>query len=83
MGAHGLIAAYHHRLVEVGIDNFALVERQFDPLPIRLIVLIGVGNAVHGNGCCVQVDVEADYPCAWWITSPLGTTRGRYDEYSS
>jgi hypothetical protein len=25
----------------------------------------------------------ADGPCAWWITSPLGTPRGRYDEYSS
>jgi hypothetical protein len=22
-------------------------------------------------------------PCAWWMTSPLGTPRGRYDEYSS
>jgi hypothetical protein len=31
---------------------------------------------------CV-VDVEADCPCAWWITSLLGTPRGRYDEYSS
>jgi hypothetical protein len=27
--------------------------------------------------------VGADCPCAWWITSPLGTPRGRYDEYSS
>jgi hypothetical protein len=25
----------------------------------------------------------ADSPCAWWMTSPLGTPRGRYDEYSS
>jgi hypothetical protein len=24
-----------------------------------------------------------DSPCAWWMTSPLGTPRGRYDEYSS
>jgi hypothetical protein len=23
------------------------------------------------------------FPCAWWITSQLGTPRGRYDEYSS
>jgi hypothetical protein len=30
---------------------------------------------------CVD-DVGADCPCAWWITSPLGTPRGRYDEYS-
>jgi hypothetical protein len=22
-------------------------------------------------------------PCAWWTTSPLGTPRGRCDEYSS
>jgi hypothetical protein len=22
-------------------------------------------------------------PCAWWMTSQLGTPRGRYDEYSS
>jgi hypothetical protein len=29
------------------------------------------------------VNVGADSPCAWWITSPLGTPRGRYDEYSS
>jgi hypothetical protein len=29
------------------------------------------------------VDVGANCPCAWWITSPLGTPRGRYDEYSS
>jgi hypothetical protein len=50
MRAHGLLAADHHRLVEVGIDNFALVERQLDPLPICVIVLIGIGNAVHGNG---------------------------------
>jgi hypothetical protein len=28
------------------------------------------------------VDVEADCPCAWWLTSPLGTPRGRYDECS-
>jgi hypothetical protein len=27
MRAHGLLAADHHRLVEVGIDDFALVER--------------------------------------------------------
>jgi hypothetical protein len=25
----------------------------------------------------------ANSPCAWWMTSPLGTPRGRYDEYSS
>jgi hypothetical protein len=49
MGAHGLVAAYHHRLVEVGIEDFALIERQLDPLPIRHIVLIGAGNAIHGN----------------------------------
>jgi hypothetical protein len=23
------------------------------------------------------------FPCAWWMTSQLGTLRGRYDEYSS
>jgi hypothetical protein len=28
------------------------------------------------------VDVGAVSPCAWWITSPLGTPRGRYDECS-
>jgi hypothetical protein len=28
------------------------------------------------------VDVGADSPCAWWITSLLGTPRGRYDKYS-
>jgi hypothetical protein len=50
MRGHGLLAADHHRLVEVGIDNFALVERHLDPLPICVIVLIGAGNAVHGNG---------------------------------
>jgi hypothetical protein len=36
--------------------------------------------------CCVWwcvVDVGADCPCAWWITSPLETPRGRYDECSS
>jgi hypothetical protein len=42
--------ANHHRLVEVGIDDFALVERQLDPLPRCVKVLIGTGNAVHGNG---------------------------------
>jgi hypothetical protein len=36
--AHGLLAADHHRLVEVGIDDFALIERQLDPLPICVIV---------------------------------------------
>jgi hypothetical protein len=50
MHAHGLLAADHHRLVEVGIADFALVERQLDPLPICVIVLIGTGNVVHGNG---------------------------------
>jgi hypothetical protein len=40
----------HHRLVEVGINNFALVERQLDMLPICVIALIGADNAVHGNG---------------------------------
>jgi hypothetical protein len=50
MRAHGLLTADHHRLVEVGIDNFALVECQVDPLPICVIVLIGAGNAVDGNG---------------------------------
>jgi hypothetical protein len=28
------------------------------------------------------VDVGAVSPCAWWLTSPLGTPRGRYDECS-
>jgi hypothetical protein len=50
MRSHGLLAADHHRLVEVGIDDFALVERQLNPLPICVKVLIGAGNAVHGNG---------------------------------
>jgi hypothetical protein len=50
MRAHGLLAADHYHLVEVGIDDFALVERQLDLLPICVIVLIGAGNAVHGNG---------------------------------
>jgi hypothetical protein len=50
MHGHGLLAADHHSLVEEGIDDFALVERQLDPLPICVIVLIGAGNAVHGNG---------------------------------
>jgi hypothetical protein len=50
MRAHGLLTADHPRLVEVGIDDFALVERQLDPLPICVIVLIGADNAIHGNG---------------------------------
>jgi hypothetical protein len=50
MRGHGLLAADHHRLVEVGIDDFALVERHLNPLPICVKVLIGTGNAVHGNG---------------------------------
>jgi hypothetical protein len=50
MGAHCLVAAYHHRLVEVWIDEFALVERHLDALPVRLEVLIRAGDAVHGNG---------------------------------
>jgi hypothetical protein len=29
--------------------------------------------------CCWRVAVS---PCAWWMTSPLGTPRGRYDECS-
>jgi hypothetical protein len=40
---------------------------------------------IINRACCVWwcvVDVGADCPCAWWITSPLGTPRGRYDEYS-
>jgi hypothetical protein len=49
MRGHGLLAADLDRLVEVGIDDFALVERQLDPLPICVKVLIGAGNAVHGN----------------------------------
>jgi hypothetical protein len=27
--------------------------------------------------------VAIDGPCAWWMTSPLGTPRGRCDEYSN
>jgi hypothetical protein len=50
MRGHGLLAADHHHLVEVGIDDFALVEHHLDPLPICVKVLIGAGNAVHGNG---------------------------------
>jgi hypothetical protein len=50
MRGHGLLAADHHRLVEVGINDFALVERHLDPLPICIKVLIGAGDAVHGNG---------------------------------
>jgi hypothetical protein len=50
MRCHGLLTADHHRLVEVGIDDFALVECQLNPLPICVKVLIGAGNAVHGNG---------------------------------
>jgi hypothetical protein len=46
---HGLLTADHHHLVEVGIDDFALVERQLDPLPICVKVLIGAGNVVYGN----------------------------------
>jgi hypothetical protein len=40
-------------------------------------------EGVDFDECCVQVDVGADCPCAWWISSPLGNPRGRYDEYSS
>jgi hypothetical protein len=50
MHGHGLLAADHHRLVEVGIDDFALVERHLNPLPICVKVLIGADNAVRGNG---------------------------------
>jgi hypothetical protein len=35
------------------------------------------------DGCATPSGCEADCPCAWWITSPLGTPRGRYDEYNS
>jgi hypothetical protein len=42
------------------------------------------GSRLDGlHPCWCQVDVGADSPCAWWMTSPLGTPRGRYDEYSS
>ena len=47
MGAHCLLAAFHYRLVEVWIDEFALVERHLDPLPVRVVVLIGASDAVH------------------------------------
>jgi hypothetical protein len=30
----------------------------------------------------LQVNVATDSPCAWCMTSPLGTPRGRYDECS-
>jgi hypothetical protein len=50
MRAHGLLAADHHRLIEVWIDNFALVEHQLGPLPTCVIVLIAAGNAIHENG---------------------------------
>jgi hypothetical protein len=50
MRGHGLLTTDHHRLVKVGIDDFALVEHQLNPLPICIKVLIGAGNAVQGNG---------------------------------
>jgi hypothetical protein len=50
MRGHGLLAADHHHLVEVGIDDFVLVERHLNPLPICVKVLIGADNAVHRNG---------------------------------
>jgi hypothetical protein len=37
---------------------------------------------IQGQQLLLQVDVGANCPCAWWITSPLGTPRGRYDECS-
>jgi hypothetical protein len=40
MRGHGLLTADHHRLVEVGIDEFALVERRLDPLPSPLPPLV-------------------------------------------
>jgi hypothetical protein len=49
-----------------------------------------LSSSSKGHGGWWLVD-EGDYsssspssnPCAWWMTSPLGTPRGRCDEYSS
>jgi hypothetical protein len=37
-------------------------------------------NAVSSTSLIAQLTVS---PCAWRMTSPLGTPRGRCDEYSS
>jgi hypothetical protein len=35
-----------------------------------------------GSGSIIGKDNIEEFD-AWWMTSPLGTPRGRYDEYSS
>jgi hypothetical protein len=62
------------------------VYRSKKKKPIRLKVMLASFTTAQDNiyGALLRViNVGADGPCAWWITSPLGTPRGRYDEYSS
>jgi hypothetical protein len=40
------------------------------------------GRGLYRGGVMLQVNVATDSPCAWCMTSPLGTPRGRYDECS-
>jgi hypothetical protein len=55
----------------------ALYCRNFSTQPLRPQIRFPDGTLVPAAAAPA---VPAD---AWWMTSPLGTPRGRYDEYSS
>jgi hypothetical protein len=48
---------------EAFYQRVALIERLLDPLPICVIVLIGAGNDIHGNGLPSFGEALLFFPC--------------------
>jgi hypothetical protein len=53
--------------------------KSFGSVVCRTLALVAL---YRGASLMLQVNVATDSPCAWCMTSPLGTPRGKYDECS-